>query len=126
MIASACAAQEFAAFFDAQAQPRRLVGFSKRGKAHYATPGALAALTHPTCGHQAGQGTQCHALGAGVLRARLTCYKVCPFYEPNRTDHHGAVACTGLYQPGDWLLFGAETTGLPPQVRLSRRRLSGN
>lgn len=27
----------------------------------------------------------------------------------------------GLYQPGDWLLFGAETTGLPPQVRLSWR-----
>lgn len=22
----------------------------------------------------------------------------------------------GTYQPGDWLLFGAETTGLPPEV----------
>lgn len=22
----------------------------------------------------------------------------------------------GTYQPGDWLLFGAETTGLPPQA----------
>lgn len=24
--------------------------------------------------------------------------------------------CAGLYQSGDWLLFGAETTGLPQEV----------
>ena len=24
---------------------------------------------------------------------------------------------TGLYEKGDWLLFGAETTGLPEEVR---------
>lgn len=29
--------------------------------------------------------------------------------------HH---ATEGTYQPGDWLLFGAETTGLPEQVGL--------
>ncbi|KAK9825876.1 hypothetical protein WJX81_008379 [Elliptochloris bilobata] len=51
---------EFAEYFDEQPMPRRLVGFSKRGKVHYATP--------------------------------------------------------GLYTPGDWLLFGAETTGLPAEA----------
>lgn len=25
-------------------------------------------------------------------------------------------AAPGMYQPGDWLLFGAETTGLPPEA----------
>ena len=27
------------------------------------------------------------------------------------------LSCAGLYREGDWLLFGAETTGLPEQVR---------
>lgn len=38
--------QEFAEFFEAQPRPRRLVGFSKRGTVHYATPGAAPLLLH--------------------------------------------------------------------------------
>ena len=34
--------------------------------------------------------------------------------------HH---AVEGTYQPGDWLLFGAETTGLPDQVASAARLL---
>jgi hypothetical protein len=32
--------QAFAAFLREQPQPRRLVGFSKKGASHYAAPGA--------------------------------------------------------------------------------------
>ena len=76
--------QEFAAFFNAQAQPRRLVGFSKRGKAHYATPSAwLRTLTLPK---PIMQGRAHYAMH----RARLCsiqgsfAYKVCPRYEPKQ------------------------------------------
>jgi len=31
------------------------------------------------------------------------------------TVHH---ATEGMYPPGTWLMFGAETTGLPPEVRI--------
>jgi tRNA (cytidine/uridine-2'-O-)-methyltransferase len=32
------------------------------------------------------------------------------------TTHH---ATEGMYPPGTWLMFGAETTGLPPEVSKS-------
>ena len=35
--------------------------------------------------------------------------------------HH---ATPGTYQKGDWLLFGAETTGLPPEVALPYGKLT--
>ena len=48
MLAASCVLdlQEFAEFFEAQTRPRRLVGFSKRGTVHYATPGATLLLGH--------------------------------------------------------------------------------
>ncbi|KAA6425946.1 MAG: tRNA (cytidine(34)-2 -O)-methyltransferase-like [Trebouxia sp. A1-2] len=52
--------QDFYSYFNEQSDPKRLLGFSKRGTKHYATP--------------------------------------------------------GTYQAGDWLMFGAETTGLPTEA----------
>ena len=34
-----------------------------------------------------------------------------------RCQHHRCMTYVGTYQPGDWLLFGSETQGLPKEVR---------
>ena len=34
-------------------------------------------------------------------------------FSKHGTRHHAA---EGTYRPGDWLLFGAETSGLPPEA----------
>lgn len=80
--------QDFYSYFNEQSDPKRLLGFSKRGTKHYATPGA--GQSPNSCQH-----------------TKLHCH-----------DHPVDVPA-GTYQAGDWLMFGAETTGLPTEVCLN-------
>ena len=90
--------QEFYEHFQELEGPKRLLGFSKAGQKHYATPGVACLLL---LGH------------ARALKLEKA-HKETPVSINGQNVME--LSCAGLYREGDWLLFGAETTGLPEQV----------
>jgi tRNA (cytidine/uridine-2'-O-)-methyltransferase len=56
-----------------------------------------------------------HASWAALLEAERPDPARCFAFTTRATRHFGSVA----WQPGDWLVFGSETAGLPPALRES-------
>ena len=89
--------QDFYAFYQGLPLPKRLMAFSKFGTTHYASDGER------------------HQPSSGISKfgsIRLLHQKKPIFHQ-----------LPGQFNAGDWLLFGAETTGLPDEVCNETKKL---
>ena len=111
--------QEFHEHFQELQGPKRLLALSKGGNKHYATPGEHALLGHSgnsVIDEASPYVSSLPSLMAlsGSAAVLVLLYHAKPQQRPSRST----CLCAGLYREGDWLLFGAETTGLPEEVCL--------